>query len=35
MPCRDGVRLNEAALIDYSDFRIDTDEFLQRLRRLP
>jgi hypothetical protein len=26
------VAMNEAALIDYWDFRIDTDEFLQRLR---
>jgi hypothetical protein len=29
----DWIRLNEAAQVDY--FRIDTDEFLQRLQRLP
>jgi hypothetical protein len=28
------ISLNEAALVDYWDFRIDTDEFLQRLRPL-
>jgi hypothetical protein len=32
---KDWVRLNETALLDYWDFTIDTDEFLQRLRRLP
>jgi hypothetical protein len=26
------IALNEAALVDYWNFRIDTDEFLQRLR---
>lgn len=26
------LAINEAALVDYWDFRIDTDEFLQRLR---
>ncbi len=26
------IAMNKAALIDYWDFRIDTDEFLQRLR---
>jgi hypothetical protein len=26
------IAMNEAALIDYWDFRIDTDEFLQRLQ---
>jgi hypothetical protein len=29
------IRLNEAALVDYWEFRIDTDELLQRLRPLP
>jgi hypothetical protein len=28
------IRLNEAVLVDYWDFRIDTDEFLQRLKPL-
>jgi hypothetical protein len=31
----DWVRLNQAALLDYWDFTIDTDEFLARLQRLP
>jgi len=31
----DWVRLNGAALIDYWDFLIDTDEFLGRLQKLP
>jgi hypothetical protein len=26
------IAMNEAALVDYWDFRIDTDEFLQRLQ---
>lgn len=26
------IAMNQAALVDYWDFRIDTDEFLQRLR---
>ena len=26
------IRLNEAALVDYWEFRIDIDEFLQRLK---
>jgi hypothetical protein len=29
------VRLNEAALVDYWHFTIDTDEFLAQLRKLP
>jgi len=29
------IRLNEAALVDYWEFRIDTDELLQCLRPLP
>jgi hypothetical protein len=29
------IRLNEAALVDYWDFTIDTDEFLARLKQLP
>jgi hypothetical protein len=28
------VALNEKALVDYREFRIDTDEFLQRLKPL-
>ena len=30
----DWIRLNEAAIVDYWYFRIDTDEFLQRMRPL-
>lgn len=30
----DWVRLNEGALVDYWEFRIDTGEFLQRLQPL-
>jgi hypothetical protein len=30
----DWIRLNEAALVGYWDFTIDTDEFLQRLQPL-
>jgi hypothetical protein len=30
----DWIRLNEAALVSYWDFTIDTDEFLQRLQPL-
>jgi hypothetical protein len=30
----DWIRLNEAALVDYWDFPMDTDEFLQRLQPL-
>jgi len=29
------IRANEAALVDYWEFLIDTDELLQRLHRLP
>jgi hypothetical protein len=29
------IRLNEDALVDYWEFRLDTDELLQRLQRLP
>ena len=29
------IRLNEAALVDYWDGRIHTDELIQRLQRLP
>lgn len=29
------IRLNEALLVDYWEFRIDTDELLRRLQRLP
>ena len=29
------VRLNEAALVDYWEYRISTAQFIQRLRRLP
>jgi len=31
----DWIRLNEAALVDYWDGRIYTDELIQRLQRLP
>jgi hypothetical protein len=31
----DWVRLNEATLVDYWNFTIDTDEFLARLQKLP
>jgi hypothetical protein len=30
----DWIRLNEAAIIDYWYFRIDTDEFLARMQPL-
>jgi hypothetical protein len=29
------IRLNEAALVDYWEYRITTVQFTQRLRRLP
>ena len=29
------IRLNEAVLVSYWEFRVDTDELLQRLQRLP
>jgi hypothetical protein len=29
------IRLNEAALVAYWEYRIDTAEFIRRLRRLP
>ncbi|MBV8736709.1 MAG: hypothetical protein JO007_05515 [Alphaproteobacteria bacterium] len=31
----DWIRLNEAAIVDYWNFTIDTDEFLARLQKLP
>ena len=31
----DWIRLNEAALLDYWEYRISTTQFIQRLRRLP
>ena len=31
----DWIRLNETAIVDYWNFQIDTDEFLQRLQQLP
>jgi hypothetical protein len=31
----DWIRLNEAAIVDYRNFTIDTDEFLARLQKLP
>jgi hypothetical protein len=29
------IQLNEAALVDYWEYRISTAQFVQRLRRLP
>ena len=29
------IRLNEAALVDYCEYRISTVQFIQQLRRLP
>jgi hypothetical protein len=29
------IQLNEVVLVDYWEFRLDTDELLQRLQRLP
>ena len=29
------IRLNEAVVVDYWEFRVDTDELLRRLQRLP
>lgn len=31
----DWIKLNEAAIVDYWNFSIDTDEFLARLQKLP
>ena len=31
----DWIRLNEAALVDYWEYRISTAQFIQQLRRLP
>jgi hypothetical protein len=31
----DWISLNKTAIVDYCNFQIDTDEFLQRLQQLP